>query len=68
MSFVVDVLISLMFGRVATDGASGAVNLSAAGAPKRSVARCFAAAGTVNGAGVEFEVEGAHVGWCGVPS
>ena len=62
MSFVFDVLISLGFGRVSTDGGSEAVNLSAAGAPKRSVARCFATSGTVSGASIGFDVEGAHVG------
>ena len=49
-----------MSGRISTDGAPEEVNRSAACAPKRSVARCFAAVGTVDG--VVVEVEDAQVG------
>ena len=60
MSFVVEGSTSLMSGRVLTDGAPGEVDRSAACAPKRRVASCFAARGIVDG--VVVEVEDAHVG------
>ena len=49
-----------MSGRVSTAGAPGAVSRSAACAPKRRVANCFAAVGIVDG--VVGEVEEAQVG------
>ena len=60
MSSVVERSTSVMSGRVSTEGAPGEVNRSAACAPKRRVAMCFAAVGTVEG--VVVEVEDAHVG------
>ena len=59
-SFVTEESIALMSGRVSTTGAPGAVSRSAACAPKRRVANCFAAVGIVDG--VVGEVEEAQVG------